>query len=123
MSVQPAWFFEHFLSKKRDQNNNAITSLIIGGFILVLLLTVPSFALVSMEEQFESDEDDLGFSDLGIINLLLAHFVVAALVLGFELGVSPTMLRLEYLKSHIGEKRPASAIIQINNSSFRVLFP
>ena len=123
MSLQPAWFFERFLSKKPDQNNNAITGLILGVFILLLLLTLINFALASMGEQFEFDEDDLGLLDLDTLQPILAHLYFAALILGFEPGVFPTILRLEYLRSHIGEKRPASAIIQVNHSLFRVLFP
>jgi len=120
LSLQPAWFFEHFLSKKPDQNSNAITVLILGGFILVLLLTLMNFALVAFGEQFDPDQDDFDLIELGIIKSILVYFFFTALVLGIELSVFPMSLRLEYLRSHIGEKRPASAIV--NNSSFRVLF-
>lgn len=123
MLLQPAWFFEHFLSKKQDQNNKVINGLIMGVFILVLLLTVMNFALASMGDQSEFEDDDLGFLDLSAVNPFLAHFFFAALVLGIELGNIPMRLRSEYLKSHIGEKRPASERIQTNNSSFRLLFP
>ena len=93
-----------------------------GVFILVLMLTLVNLALVSFGELSDFDEDDLGFLDLGTLKPILAHLYFGALVLGFELGVFPTTLRLEYLRSHIGEKRPASPITQVNHSSFRVLF-
>jgi hypothetical protein len=122
LSTQSAWFFERFLSKKPDQNN-ALTGLILGVFIFVLLLTVMNFALAFIGEQFEFDEDDLGFLDLGSLNPNWAHCFFAVSALGFELSVFPTIRRLEYLKSHIGEKRPADSILQLNHSLFRVLFP
>jgi hypothetical protein len=101
------------LSLQRDQNSHSITGLIIAGFILILLLTMMNFALVSLGEQLEFDPDDLGFMELGTLNSILARFFFAALVLGFELGVFATTLRLEYLRGHIGEKRPADQMTKL----------
>ena len=71
------------MSLQRDQNSRSITGLIIAGFILILLLTMMSFALVSFGEQLDFDPDDLGFMELGTINSILAHFFFRSL--GFML--------------------------------------
>jgi len=40
----------------------------------------------------------------------------------FELGIFAMMLFFEYLRSHIGEKRFAGWMIELNNSSFFTFF-
>jgi len=107
---------------QRDQNSRSITGLIIAGFIFILLLTMMNFALVSFGEQLDFDPDDLGFMELGTINTILARFFFAALVLCFELGVFATTLRLEYLRGHIGEKRPADRMTKFSKTFIQACF-
>jgi len=45
-----------------------------------------------------------------------------SLLLGLELGVFVATMRLEYLKSHIGEKRSASPIVDVSNLSLFARF-
>lgn len=46
----------------------------------------------------------------------------SSLLLGLELGVFLAIMRLEYLMSHIGEKRFVSQALNVNNSSLFARF-
>jgi len=80
--------------------------------LLILLLTLMSFVLVISGEQL--DDDDLPFFEIGNIPWFEGYLFPGSLLLGFEMGVTITIMRLEYLNSRIGEKRP---------SDRRVTFP
>jgi hypothetical protein len=101
---QPTLDIFERLSARKSHNNNRTTILIIGVVLLILLLTLMSFALSSSGEQFD---DDLPFFEIGTITWFESQLFLGPLLLGFELGVTLTIMRLEYLNSHIGEKRPS----------------
>ena len=75
--------------------------------VLLLLFTLTSFALASSGDQF--DEDELPFLEITGLSAFSAYSYLGSLTIGIELGVLFTILRLEFLKSHIGEKRPSRA--------------
>jgi len=97
--------FERWFSRRSHNTNNRITLLIIGAVLLILLLTLMSFVLASSADQF--DNDDLPFFEIGTISWFAGYAFSGSLVLGIEMGVIITIMRLEYLNSRIGEKRPS----------------
>ena len=99
--------FERCFSKNPSQSNNLWTVLIFGGMVLLLLFTLTSFALASSGDQF--DEDEFPFLEIAGFQAISGFSCLSLLTIGFELGVLFTILRLEFLKSHIGEKRPSPA--------------
>ena len=92
--------------------NNRTTILIIGGVLLILLLTLLSFAMDFSGSQF--DNDDPSFFEIGTIPWFAGYLFLGSLLLGFEREVYITILRLEYMNSHIGEKRPSDRRIQFD---------
>lgn len=72
--------------------------------LFILLFTVASFALASSVEQV--DEDDPSFLDLGNLAGVTGYILFATLSL-CAIEVIFAVLRLEYLRGHIGEKRPS----------------
>lgn len=99
--------FEHWFSKNPHHSNNLWTVLIFGGMVFLLLFTLTSFALASAGDQF--DEDGFPFLEIAGFHAISGFSYFSLLTIGFELGVLFTILRLEFLTSHIGEKRPSSA--------------
>lgn len=93
------------LLSSRKSHNKRTTILIIGGVLLILLLTLMSFALDSSGSQF--DNDDQSFFDIGTIAWFAGYLFLGSLLLGFQREVYITIMRLEYMNSHIGEKRPS----------------
>jgi len=79
-----------------------------------------SFALAPAWE--ELDDDDFSFLDGNTVTCITMDLFFGSLLLGFELGVFATIMRLEYLTSHIGEKRPADLIIKLTSSLIRARF-
>jgi hypothetical protein len=74
-----------------------------------------SFALVQLEELFDYEDLSLLGGDI-VIWAILFLFSISLLV-ELELGVFTTVMRLEYLRGHIGEKHFASRAIRTNNLS------
>ena len=107
MSLPILKVFERWSSKHPHHSNNLATVLIIGGMVLILFLTIASFALTSSGEQF--DDDDAPFFEIGSFSGFHNDLYFGSLQVGLELGILFVLLRLEFLKSHIGEKRPSPA--------------
>jgi len=87
----------------------------VGGLIFVLLFSAISFAVVQAEESF--DYDDISLMGGDAVTQSLGYFALGSLLLGLELRVLVIIMRLEYLRGHIGEKRFASRAIRTNNLS------
>jgi hypothetical protein len=98
--------FEHWFSKKPHTPNNLSTILINAGMVLILLLTIASLALSASGDQFD---DDPSFLEIASLGEFASFFLLGSLFPGLALAVLFTILRLEFLRSHIGEKRPAPA--------------
>ena len=94
--------------------------LIIGGVVLVLLFTLLTLALPALEETFP--EDHTSFLEMGIFPWFTGHSVAASLHGGLELLVLNMIMRLEYLRGHIGEKRFVHSRAQFKASAFQVQF-
>lgn len=75
--------------------------------VLILLVTLACFALAASGDQFE--EDDLSFLQIDSFSQFHNYLYLISLPIGLALGILFRILRLEFLKSHIGEKRPAPA--------------
>ena len=80
--------------------------------LLVLLFTLMTFAMAPFDEQF--GEDDSSFMEIGMIYRTARDFFSGASIVGFELGVFLAIVRLEYLRGHIGEKRLADRLVGPN---------
>lgn len=79
----------------------------IWGSIVILLVILASFALTATENQF--DGDDFPVFETGLTARIQGHPGWELLpALGMAPGMVAAAMRLEYLTSHIGEKRPAS---------------
>jgi len=78
------------------------------------------FALAPAWDEF--DDDDFSLLEGNTISWITRDLFFVSLSLGFELGVFATILRLEYLTSHIGEKRPADLIIKLTSSLIQARF-
>lgn len=119
MFAEKLSFFER-LSDKFKENNDRSTTLVIWVLVFILLFTLMSFALVDGEEALEYD-------DIFLMGDVTASWPMEypspkSLLLGLELGVFAAIMRLEYLKSHIGEKRSASPVMDISNLSLFARF-
>jgi hypothetical protein len=114
------WGFELSSSKTSPSLNKIITILILGGGIFVLLSSLIACVLPAFEEPFE--EDDTSFLELGMMRGFAKDLFSASPSFGFILGRGSEILRLDYLKSHIGGKQFVDSHIQFNNSFFLVLF-
>jgi len=99
----------------RLHENNRITTLAIWVLVFILLFTLMSFALVQLEELF--DYEDLSLVGGDLVSWTILSFSSKPLSLGLELGVFTTIMRLEYLRGHIGEKHFASHAVRTNNLS------
>jgi hypothetical protein len=109
-----ALVFERLFSRRSFHNNRA-TILITGAVLLFVLLALISFALAISGDQF--DDDDLPFFEGGNIPWFAAYLFPGSLLLGFDMGVTITIMRLEYLNSHIGEKRPSDRRVTFATAS------
>jgi hypothetical protein len=92
--------------------------LLLWGMVFVLLLTLVGFAFLQAEGL--SDYDDLSIIDGDALIRGMESVFLASLSVSFALAVFANVLRLEYLKGHIGEKRPDSGMI--NNISLFARF-
>ncbi|RPI95173.1 MAG: hypothetical protein EHM40_04150 [Chloroflexi bacterium] len=119
MFAENLCFFERLSDKFKENNNRSIT-LAIWVLVFILLFTLMSFALVEVEEVLEYD-------DIFLMGDVTASWPMEypspkSLPLGLELGVLMTIMRLEYLRSHIGEKRSASSVMNGSNLSLFARF-
>ena len=103
--MQQLVFVFNRLFSRRPFHSNRTTILLAGAVLLILLLTLMSFVLAISGEQL--DDDDLPFFEIGNIPWFAGYLFPGALLLGFEMGVTIAIMRLEYLNSRIGEKRPS----------------
>jgi hypothetical protein len=71
--------------------------------------------LIQTEDSF--DYDDASLMGTSRAAWSIRYLFSALHLLGFELGVFAVVMLLEYLKSHIGEKRSAIPVNNINNVS------
>jgi hypothetical protein len=79
----------------------------IWGSLFILLVILASFALAADENQF--DEDGFTLFEASLTARVQGHLYWELLpTLSLALAVFVAAMRLEYLTSHIGEKRPAS---------------
>ena len=101
----PLTLFFDRLSSRRSPDHNRTSILLIGAVLLILLLTLLSFVLAASGDQVEND--DLPFFEIGTVPWFAGYLFSGYLLLGFEMGVTITIMRLEYLNSRIGEKRPS----------------
>jgi hypothetical protein len=92
----------------------------VWGVVFILLSILMSFALVQLEELF--DYEDISLIGGDIVIWATISLFSRPLPLGLELGVFTTIMRLEYLRGHIGEKRFASWAIRTNNLSLFARF-
>jgi hypothetical protein len=99
---------ERWSSEKPSNKHNLITLLIIGGMVFVLLLTLASSAAATSSDSF--DGDDLPFLDIFDFIAPLGYVLLGGLSVGLELEVLLIILRLEFMRSHIGEKLPCQSI-------------
>lgn len=113
-------FIDSGYSKKTHHNLNRLAVLIMGGLVLVLLLTLLGLAMAPLGEQL--DNDDSSFLALVTTNGSIGRLFSVSMLLGLELGVFVTIMRLEYLQSHIGEKRPSNQTVKSNKFSFHGFF-
>ena len=87
-------------------------NLILVCVILVLLFSLLILALPAFEEQFE--EDDTSFLEIDTSRHFARDFFSKSDDLGVVLGLLSEIFRLEYLKGHIGEKRPVDSQIKFS---------
>ncbi|HEY9528138.1 MAG TPA: hypothetical protein VIR02_13680 [Anaerolineales bacterium] len=120
MSLPTIRGLERLLSRPTPKNNSQITILLIGGVILVLLFTLLVLALPALVETIE--ENSTLFLEMDISAWFTEASVAASLHLGLEMAVFFLIMRLEYLKGHIGEKRFDIARIQFNYPASQVRF-
>lgn len=102
MSLPTASVLERLFSRN-SPTNNLITIGIIGGLILVLLMTLLTLALPALEQPFE--EDNLPSLELGSIAWSAIPVLSDTLLLALGLQALFGLMRPEYLNAHIGEKR------------------
>ena len=79
-----------------------------------------TFALVLSEESFDYEDDSLMGGN--IVIRAMQYLFSFSFPVGLEKDVFLTVMRLEYLQSHIGEKRSASQALHLNNSSLSSRF-
>gem|GEM_PF-2059663 len=119
MFLKNLYFFDCLASRKIHNRNNKVTILVTWGLIFIFLITVISLAFIPGGELFEYD--DLPSPGSNIVAWAIRSFPIMPLS-AFELGIFAMMLFFEYLRSHIGEKRFAGWMIELNNSSFFTFF-
>ena len=112
-------FFDCLAYRKTHNRNNKITILFTWGLAFILLVTVISLAFIPCGELFEYD--DLASTESSAAAWAIRPFPIMSSS-AFELGIFAMMLFFEYLRSHIGEKRFAGWMIELNNSSFFAFF-
>ncbi|HSB02838.1 MAG TPA: hypothetical protein VLE49_19470 [Anaerolineales bacterium] len=78
------------------------------------MFTLIGFAFMPWDGQFE--DDDLSFLEGGTAIWNVGFLPPALSVTGFQLVIAAIIPIFEYLQTHVGEKRPASQIISLNNS-------
>ena len=112
--------FEQLLSRTNQKNNSQMTSLILGGVILVLLFTLLILALPPLVETLE--ENSTSFLEMEPLAWFTEASIAVSFHLGLEMAVFLLIIRLEYLKGHIGEKRFDDSRIPFNNLASQVRF-
>ena len=112
--------FEQLLSRTNQKNNSQMTSLILGGVILVLLFTLLILALPPLVETLE--ENSTSFLEMEPLAWFTEASIAVSLHLGLEMAVFLLIIRLEYLKGHIGEKRFDDSRTPFNNLASQVRF-
>jgi hypothetical protein len=100
------------------QSSRPINIIILTGMILVLLFSMLTTALPAFDEPFE--EDDTAFLRIDTIPSLANYFLSVSYSLVVVLGLLSAIFRLEYVGSHIGEKRLVDTHIK-SSSTFQVL--
>ena len=112
MAIAIAGFFEQSFSKESHKRNNRIIVLMLGGMVFILLLVLVSFTLGFPSEQL--DPDDFPFLQIDGTAWMTVLADIGSLTLGSALSVLILLLRLEYLMSHMGEKRPSRQTASLN---------
>lgn len=116
MSLPIASVLEN-LSSRNSPTNNLITIGIIGGLILVVLLTLLTIALPALEEAFE--QDNFPSLELGSIAWYAAHVLSDTLPLALGLQALFGLMKPEHVSAHIGEKRPSDGqMLTLDKLSF-----
>lgn len=104
------FFLKHPSSSHSHRRYNQIAILIIGDILLVLLVVLMTVAITPIDEQF--GEEDIPFLEIG---RMARDFFSDASILVFELVGFLAVVRVEYLRGHIGEKRFADRIVRTNS--------
>jgi hypothetical protein len=78
-----------------------------------------SLALAIFEERFEENNQSL--LEISAVTSFVGHLSSGSLLLGCELRAFASIMRFEYLKGHIGEKRFADSMLNHNSSFWRAL--
>ena len=115
MFLKNSYFFDCFPRRKTHNRNSKVATLVTWGLVFILLLTVISLAFIPGGELFEYD--DLPFTESNTAAWAIMPFPIISSS-SFELGIFAMILFFEYLRSHIGEKRFAGWMMELNNSSF-----
>jgi len=113
-------FFERQSSEKSQNSNSRISALIVVGMVLILLFAQMSFAFLQSSELL--DYDDLSATEGSPATWPMGYLFPGSLVIGLGLGIYAAVMRLELLKSHIGEKRSAGPFVSGNHSSLFARF-
>ena len=119
MFLKNLCFFDCLASGKIHNRNNKATLLFTWGLIFILLLSVIGLAFIQYGELFEFD--DFRSTASSAVAWAIRPFLIMPSS-AFELGILVMILFFEYLRSHIGEKRFAGWMIELNNSSFYASF-
>jgi len=102
-------FSERLSSTKVHLTSDRMNMLLLWGMVFVLLLILVGIAFLQAEGLSDYDDLSIIHGDARIREMESVFF--ASLSVSFALAVFANVLRLEYLKSHIGEKRPDSRMI------------
>ena len=86
---------------------------------MILLCTLVGFAFIQFEEQFE--EDDFPFGEVSPVGWTIRLLQLSFLP-NIELAVFAIILISEYLRSHIGEKRPGDWMAGSSKLAFLAQF-
>ena len=95
------------------RRHKQIVILSIEGLLLILLFIMMMFAMAPFNEQF--GEDDIPFLEIALICKMAWDLFSVTSIVGFELGGFLAVVRVEYLRGHIGEKRFADGIVRPNS--------
>lgn len=114
MFIKNVLFFDCPTSGKSNRRNNEITRLFNGRRTFILLLTVLSLVFMPSGQLFEDGSFLFTESSPAPWTVMLFPLMSASVIV--------ISLVLECLQSHIGEKRFADGIIELNNSSFIAQF-